>query len=299
MAFLLCRQKVKKQRTYVMNASFKEREATFLSRKEHKKTEPRPSKPSFFFEFEKFYAPSHMPSSVLNFLFNDRLRRIIKMMDFPSNKEYVILDEGCYRGYFTIYLAQRLSGIVIGTDVTRNNLHEAKIKARLRTCDEKNISRGTVEFVCSDINHLPFRKDSIDVVVSASVLEHLNDLEGAIEEIKNSMRNGGCLIAGYPIETNLFKFLLKLFFPVGLTVRDPRIWGKEKFDRSPDTHKQSFTTIRCLLQKYFLRVQREKSFFAILPDQLSWYESVRMIKKSEVQLKAYAIHYKAGCAEKP
>jgi len=92
------------------------------------------------------------------------------------------------------------------------------------------------------------------------------------------MKKDGILIAGYPIETSLFKALLRLFLPSGLVIRDPRIWGKEKFERSPETHKQSFTTIRDLLQKYFLKVQREKSFFTMLPDQISWYECVKMNK---------------------
>jgi SAM-dependent methyltransferase len=246
----------------------------------------KPSRLSVFFKFEKFYIPAHLPNSAINFLFNDRLRRIVRMVDFSSDRKYVGLDVGCSRGYFTQYLAQRLNGIMIGIDVSRYDLCRAKIRARLRACYEKPTSRGTVEFILSDITHLPFKKDSIDIVMCASVLEHINDLEGAIKEMRDSMRKGGCLIAGYPIETSLFEAFLRLFVPTGLTIRDPLIWGKEKFERSPETHKQSFTTIRRLLQKYFLRVQREKSFFTMLPDQISWYESVRMIKKSEPQLEA-------------
>jgi SAM-dependent methyltransferase len=239
----------------------------------------KPSRLPVFFEFEKFYIPAHLPNSAINFLFNDRLRRIVRMVDSFSDREYVGLDVGCSRGYFTEYLAQRLNGIMIGIDVSRYDLCRAKIRMRSRA--RCNTSHGTVEFIRSDITHLPFKKDSIDIVVCASVLEHINDLERAIKEIRDSTREGGCLIAGYPIETSLFKAFLKLFVPVGLVIRDPRIWGKEKFERSPETHKQSFTTIRLLLQKYFFRVQREKSFFTMLPDQMSWYESVRMIKKSE------------------
>jgi SAM-dependent methyltransferase len=244
------------------------------------------SRLSVFFEFEQFYMPAHLPNSAINFLFNDRLRRIVRLVDFSSDTKHVGLDVGCSRGYFTQYLAQRLNGIIIGIDVSRCDLCRAKIRARLRACYEKPTSRETVEFIRADITHLPFKKDSIDLVVCASVLEHINDLEGAITEIRDSMRKGGCLVAGYPIETSLFKVLLRLFAPVGLVIRDPRIWGKERFERSPETHKQSFTTIRGLLQKHFLRVQREKSFFTMLPDQISWYESVRMIKKSEPQLQA-------------
>lgn len=238
----------------------------------------KPSRLSVFFEFEKFYVRGRLPNSVVNFLFNDRLRRLVRMVDFSSDRQHVALDVGCCRGYFTQYLAQRLNGIIIGIDVSRYDLCRAKIGARLRAYYEKPTSHGTIEFIRADITDLPFKKDSIDLAVCASVLEHINDLERAIKEIKDSMREKGSLIAGYPIETSLFNALLRLFLPVGLTIRDPRILGKEEFERSPETHKQSFTTIRSLLQKHFLRVQRKKSFFTMLPDQISWYECVRMSK---------------------
>jgi 2-polyprenyl-3-methyl-5-hydroxy-6-metoxy-1,4-benzoquinol methylase len=138
----------------------------------------------------------------------------------------------------------------------------------------------TAEFVCSDITHLPFRKDSIDLVVCASVLEHVNDLERVIKEINDLMSKNAILIAGYPIETGLFNALLRIFLPTGLAIRNPLILGKDEFERNPETHKQSFRTIRCLLQTHFLRVKREKSFFTMLPDQISWYECVKMSKKN-------------------
>jgi SAM-dependent methyltransferase len=251
-----------------------------LSHKNLRKTKPENSRLPLFFEFERFYTPAHLPDSLINFLFNDRLRRINKMMDFLPDKEFVALDVGCFRGYFTQYLAQQLSGMIIGIDVSRNNLFSAKTKAHWMARHCKYKLPGDVEFVCSDINYLPFKKESIDIIVTASVLEHLKDLERAIKQMRDSMRKSGCLIAGYPIETSLFIAFLRLFMPDGLIIRDSRIWGKEKFEKSPETHKQSFINIRYLLQKYFFRTQRQKSFFTILPDQLCWYETVRMVKKS-------------------
>jgi ubiquinone/menaquinone biosynthesis C-methylase UbiE len=228
----------------------------------------------FFFEFTNFPMPARVPFLV-DFLQNERLRRLVQMIDFSSYRECIGLDIGCGCGYLTQYLAHRLNGILIGIDISRDYLLSAKIRTR----DEKP-TLGKIEFIHCDITHLPFRKDSIDLVVCASVLEHVNDLEGAVKEIKDSVRKRGSLIAGYPIETSLFKALLKLFAPYGLVIRDPRILGKEEFERSPETHKQSFTTIRSLLQKYFLKVQTKKFFFTMLPDQISWYECVKMNKEN-------------------
>jgi hypothetical protein len=92
------------------------------------------------------------------------------------------------------------------------------------------------------------------------------------------MGKKGRLIAGYPIETRLFNALIKLIAPYSLIIRDPRILGEESFQKSPETHKQSFLTIRILLQEHFLMVQRKKLFFTIMPDSLSWYECVKMSK---------------------
>ena len=202
------------------------------------------------------------------------------MIDFPSDRECIALDVGCASGYLTEYLASRLSGMAIGIDVTIHNLRRGKMRVRY----EKSTARRNVGLICCDVDHLPFRKGSIDLVVCASLLEHVNDLNRVIKEIKNLMRENAILIAGYPIETSFFVAFLRIFLPTGLAIRDPRIMGKEEFERSPETHKQSFATIRSLLQKYFLTVKREKSFFTILPDTVSWCECTKMVMKSEPQL---------------
>jgi len=85
------------------------------------------------------------------------------------------LDIGCADGYLTQYLAQRLNGIMIGIDVSRYDLCRAKVRARLGTCYEKSTSHGTVELIRCDVTHLPFKKNSIDLVVCVSVLKHLNN----------------------------------------------------------------------------------------------------------------------------
>jgi 2-polyprenyl-6-hydroxyphenyl methylase/3-demethylubiquinone-9 3-methyltransferase len=105
------------------------------------------------------------------------------MIDFSSNRKCIGLDIGCDVGYLTRYLAHRLNGIMIGIDVSRDNSLSAKIRARY-----EKPTLGNIEFIHSDTTHLPFKKDSVDLVVCASVLEHVNDLEGAIKEIKDSMR---------------------------------------------------------------------------------------------------------------
>ena len=235
-------------------------------------------------EISTFHMRSRLPNFVINFLFNHRLRRVLRMMDFSTGKECVGLDLGCNKGNFTQFLANRLRGITIGADISKLDLRRAKLSARLNAAYQGCNSSVSIDFVCCDMTLLPFRENSIDLVVCVSVLEHALDIETVVKEIANSIVEKGILVAGYPIETSLFNALLGIFLPSGLVIRDPRIMGKEKFDRNPETHKQSFTTIRSSLQKYFFIAQRTKSFFTFLPDQVSWYETAKMIKKSESKL---------------
>jgi SAM-dependent methyltransferase len=73
---------------------------------------------------------------------------------------------------------------------------------------------------------LPFRENSIDLVMCVSVLEYSPDIATVVKEIANSIVENGILGAGYLIETRLFSALLRAFLPSGLAIRNPRVWGK-------------------------------------------------------------------------
>ena len=225
-----------------------------------------------FTGFHKFYTFDKKP--FFNFLFNDRLRRLIRIIDFESNKSCVGLDIGCNVGHFSRYLAYQINGTVIGTDLSRESLYRGKFLTNWG-----DFGHTDTEFILADVNHLPFRNRSFDLVVCASVLEHIRDLSGALTEIGNAMKDNGNLVAGYPIESDLFLLAVKLFRPNWMAIRDPKMLGRENFDKNPSTHKQSFTIKRSLLQQKFLFIYREKSFFTILPDAMSWYECAKLKKK--------------------
>ncbi|MGD0072504.1 MAG: class I SAM-dependent methyltransferase [Candidatus Bathyarchaeia archaeon] len=223
--------------------------------------------------FHKFWTFDKNP--VFDLLFNERLRRLIKIIDFDSNEYRVGLEIGCGGGYFSRYLAHQINGTVVGVDLSKAALYYGKFLTEWGA-----LGHTEAEFVLADANHLPFGTNSFDLVVCASVFEHIKELRGALKEIENSMRNNGNLVAGYPIEMKLFLVLVKLFTPQHMKIRNPKILGEENFDRNPDTHKQSFMTIRSLLQQQFILTHREKFFFTILPDAISWYECVKMKKRN-------------------
>lgn len=228
-----------------------------------KKTRSKePKKKSMFYEFARFH-----PNPFLNFLLNYRLVNLVNLIKSSSNENFVGIDIGCQTGYLSKYLAENFNGTVIGVDLSRIDLSRAKLFAKLR-----GKSKADVDFIMAEIGHLPFKAESLDLIVCASVLEHIADIHMAITQMDNVLKLNGSLLAGYPIEHDIFISMIKLISPSWMKIRDPNILGKETFEKSPDTHKQSYKTIRIVLEKRFKPVQRTKSFFTILPDFLSWYE---------------------------
>lgn len=225
-----------------------------------------------FYQFEKL-----APNPLVNFFQNERLRRIIRMMDFEMGEKSIILDLGCNRGYFSRDLSLITQTTTIGVEVDKRSIIIAKQ------------SVPHVDFVCADICSLPFRKDSIDRVVCVSVFEHIEDLSGAMKQIKSILRRDGMLITGYPVEGKTLRVMFRLLWSRShpeeyLLPSDPNKSENEKRSKSPRTHKRDFHSIRDIISKYFLIIRKEKLSAlgftsAYLPDFVSIYEWVKTIKK--------------------
>ena len=77
-----------------------------------------------------------------------------------------ILDVGCCFGFLPMLLAEQDPGLaVLGCDVTPGSVTLAhSMAAELRS---------RVTFLAGDVQHLPFRSEAVDTVLSVHVLEHL------------------------------------------------------------------------------------------------------------------------------
>lgn len=224
-----------------------------------------------FYQFETF-----APNRIVNFFENERLRRIIRMIDFEMDEKSIILDLGCNRGYFSGDLSLVTQATTIGVDVDKRSIVIAKQ------------SVPHVNFVRADISYLPFRKGSADIVVSVSVFEHIEDLPKTIRQVKEILGKGGMLLAGYPVEGRLLKAIFKALWPRSypeeyLLPSDRSELEKEKWRKSPRTHKRNFQSIRDAIGRYFSLLQKEKLSalgftLTYLPDSLSIYEWVKTVK---------------------
>jgi SAM-dependent methyltransferase len=187
------------------------------------------------------------------------------MIDFPITEKSLLLDIGCSSGTLTRVLSRKAP--TVSADIDKNTLVWFKRHAK------------HLDLVCADLCNLPFRNDSVDIAVCASVLEHVENLEKATQQIRFVLKEDGILVAGYPIETTLLKAVIELICRETVSVWDPRkVMRNEDYRTCPHTHKQKFPAIRDTLGRYFSILKKEKMPLTCLPDFLSIYECAKMGK---------------------
>jgi ubiquinone/menaquinone biosynthesis C-methylase UbiE len=124
-----------------------------------------------------------------------------------------ILEIGCGTGRFSALLASSGNDVTL-LDLSYFMLLEAQKKIAVPW-------RG----VNSSIYHLPFSLSSFDVIVSINVLNHLEDLETAIQEISRLLKPGGKLIINF---SNLFSYYI---IPGLLVNLSKKSIGREVYSR--------------------------------------------------------------------
>jgi methionine biosynthesis protein MetW len=156
------------------------------------------------------------------------IRRVLPHRAFDR-----VLDVGCGRGEFSLGLARMLglSGIQ-GVDGSGQAVAEAR-------------ARGIPASVV-DLNHdpLPFEAASMDLVLMLETLEHLEDVEHCLDEIRRVLAPGGSLVVTTP---NLASWHGRIslalgFQPLSLDVGFRRHYGSIlRFSGKSAGHIRGFT----------------------------------------------------------
>jgi ArsR family transcriptional regulator len=116
--------------------------------------------------------------------FDDRVTSLAIAKLLPS--DLVLADIGCGTGVLTLELA-RLAKRVIGIDLSRGMIHNAKRLAR-----EKGIQN--VDFRLGNAEKLPLPNASVDAAFCVMVLHFLTNPERAVAELCRVARPGGSVI---------------------------------------------------------------------------------------------------------
>ncbi|GIG24823.1 class I SAM-dependent methyltransferase [Cellulomonas denverensis] len=109
-------------------------------------------------------------------------------LPYVTGKE--VLDFGCGTGYGTAALAEGATRVV-GVDIAREAVDHASARYR-----RDNLSFRRIGPVQTD--DLPFDEDAFDVVVSFQVIEHVDDVDRYLSEIRRVLRPGGVFLCVTP-----------------------------------------------------------------------------------------------------
>lgn len=113
--------------------------------------------------YKKYSNKNPLMSIVISHFLN-QVKSIIDSLDGDN-----ILDIGCGEGFVINFLQNK---DIIGLDISKDALTIAKAQS-----PDNRFFRG-------DIYNLPFQKDNFDIVIVMEVLEHINDVERAIDDVK-------------------------------------------------------------------------------------------------------------------
>ena len=113
------------------------------------------------------------------------LQRVLQKI--PSHNIRTILEVGCGDGWVTQQLVHRFKCNVLGFDYNPN---------RIKTSNHKQIL-----LVAGDASKPPIANQSVDLIVSLAVLEHLPDRHNVVQQLTKILKPGGKMIHIVPTST--------------------------------------------------------------------------------------------------
>ncbi len=127
------------------------------------------------------------------FVFNEttieHLHRYAIAMELAKGKK--VLDIACGEGYGSNLLAEKAES-VIGVDINKETIFEAN----------KKYNRTNLNFIIGDVRNIPCPDQSFDLVVSFETIEHIEEHQQMMQELKRVLKPGGLIIISTPDKKN-------------------------------------------------------------------------------------------------
>jgi ubiquinone/menaquinone biosynthesis C-methylase UbiE len=134
------------------------------------------------FRFAESYRKLYDGISPLAHLFNTRLARVYELLGSVNGLD--VLDIGCGPGMASIFITEN-GGRYFAIDLSMEMLREYRRKAD--ACETYRLSQAIME-------KMPFLDSSFDRVLCLGVLEYVEDLESAVDELSRIMRDDAIVI---------------------------------------------------------------------------------------------------------
>lgn len=132
-------------------------------------------------------------------IFRGRVKCALNLVN-PLNK--TVLDVGCGAGFMAYNLSAN-GARTVACDL-RTKLKKSNLVLNDLLTDSK------IEFGNADIFHLPFKRNSFDIIYALDMLEHLYDVDIALVEIKRVLKDNGFLIVSIPNENIFYRIGRKI-----------------------------------------------------------------------------------------
>jgi malonyl-CoA O-methyltransferase len=134
-------------------------------------------------------APTYDAHAVLQREIADRM---LERLDYIKHQPKVLLDAGAGTGYGTQHLRSRYpEAAVVALDLAESML---KIACPPPSLWQKLRRGAPLHAVCGDIDHLPLKTSSVDMVWSSLALQWCNDLNVSFAELYRVLAPGGLLM---------------------------------------------------------------------------------------------------------
>ncbi|MFC1940597.1 class I SAM-dependent methyltransferase [Chloroflexota bacterium] len=157
-----------------------------------------------------FYECYQNPSRLVHWYFWRRLDAALKMSNIK--KDDVVLDVGCWMGYFLPTLSL-YSNNVIGLDVWQEVLSADAWDKRVVGWNEEKITRElidtelgaatNIQLVKADGCKLPFKDESIDLLFCLDTMEHVAPVGDLLAEFSRVLKQAGTFVSSLPNERGL------------------------------------------------------------------------------------------------
>ena len=220
------------------------------------------NKQSWDLHAQRFYTEGELPLDYVDF----------DCSDYPSDKDLNIIGDVKCLTVLEIGSGSCNCGIALarnGAEVTCSDLSQEQLKIGKEVAKKAGV---TINFVCSDMTDLSFTaSDTVDLVVSMSALDYVEDFNKVCSEVSRVLKNGG-------------RFVFCATHPVMSCVGATELWPEENASpnysyRGPITwkwHQEDdfvFTTYRRQLSNFVnalggngLLTKRMEELFPITDD---------------------------------
>jgi ubiquinone/menaquinone biosynthesis C-methylase UbiE len=116
----------------------------------------------------------------------DRYLGYLELLEsIPIQKKLSLVDVGCAKGGFLVFLKERGFSSVSGVEINPR-------------CAQFILSNYSINVEIGSVNHLPLKNGNTDILTYNHVLEHVNDLYRVLNEANRVLKKDGLLLIDVP-----------------------------------------------------------------------------------------------------